>query len=288
MRIARRRHSIAAALLLTGACLVAGGAAGAASASTGHAATTSTVSSHYLLRHLTVKAQQFSAYDRDKFRLWTDADHDGCNTRYEVLIAEAVRKPRVESGCYLAGGKWFSRYDGVTTTDPSTFDIDHLVPLAEAWRSGANRWSAGTRERYANDLHYGGTLIAVTARTNRSKGDQEPQDWLPPRTRYDCHYVATWVAVKWRWHLSIDSREKSFLRSTLASCGWPRIAKPARATIHHRSSGSGSTTATGGTDPRFDTCAQAIAHGYGPYYRGRDPEYYWYTDADDDGIVCER
>ncbi|NKZ06292.1 hypothetical protein HGB48_21455 [Actinomadura latina] len=42
-----------------------------------------------------------------------------------------------------------------------------------------------------------------------------------------------------------------------------------------------------GLDPRFDTCAQANAAGYGPYYQGVDPEYGWYQDRDHDGIDCE-
>lgn len=42
-----------------------------------------------------------------------------------------------------------------------------------------------------------------------------------------------------------------------------------------------------GTDPRFGTCREAIDNGYGPYYRGEDPEYDWYRDGDGDGIVCE-
>ncbi len=40
-------------------------------------------------------------------------------------------------------------------------------------------------------------------------------------------------------------------------------------------------------DPRFSTCKEAKAHGYGPYYEGVDPEYGWYWDRDHDGIVCE-
>lgn len=48
-----------------------------------------------------------------------------------------------------------------------------------------------------------------------------------------------------------------------------------------------STAPRGGLDPRFGTCREAKAHGYGPYYAGRDPEYAWYRDADHDGIDCE-
>src|SRR5262245_54711690 len=36
-------------------------------------------------------------------------------------------------------------------------------------------------------------------------------------------------------------------------------------------------------DPRFRTCKEAIAHGYGPYRKDVDPEYYWYRDGDKDG-----
>src|SRR6266496_5841512 len=98
-----------------------------------------TVSTKTLLGQLAVASEHTSGYDRSMFPLWTDADHDGCDTRDEVLITEATVKPTVGASCALTGGKWFSKYDAVTTTDPSTFDIDHLVPLAEAWQSGAWR-----------------------------------------------------------------------------------------------------------------------------------------------------
>ncbi|MFI0407398.1 excalibur calcium-binding domain-containing protein [Actinomadura sp. 3N508] len=45
--------------------------------------------------------------------------------------------------------------------------------------------------------------------------------------------------------------------------------------------------AADGVDPHFATCAQANAHGYGPYYKGWDPEYWWYEDRDNDGVDCE-
>jgi S1-C subfamily serine protease len=51
-------------------------------------------------------------------------------------------------------------------------------------------------------------------------------------------------------------------------------------------SGSGGYDETQ-TDPRFRTCKDAKANGYGPYYSGFDPEYDWYIDADSDGKVCE-
>lgn len=188
------------------------------------------VSSKWLLNHLSVKGEHTKGYSRSKFPDWYDADHDGCNTRYEVLIAEATKKPKVKAGCKLSGGKWYSRYDGVTTKNPSTFDIDHLVPLAEAWQSGAWKWSASKRKLYANDLGYFADLIAVSASSNRSKGDREPQDWMPPRTHYACTYLKQWVAVKWRWGLSANAREVDYLRDRLRSCGWPTIKKPKRAT----------------------------------------------------------
>jgi hypothetical protein len=266
--------------------------AGAAAASSG-----STMSSRVLLGQLSSAVEHVAGYDRDLFSLWADADGDGCDARAEVLIAEATTRPRVGAGCTLTGGRWRSKYDGLTTGDPSSFDIDHMVPLHEAWQSGAWRWSAATRKAYANDLGYQADLIAVSAHSNRSKGDREPQDWMAERAGYACTYVKQWVAIKWRWHLSVDAGERSFLARELRSCGWPRVPTPSRPTIRTGPAGGGSGSGGtggggtggggGGLDPRFDYCYTAIAAGYGPYYRGSDPEYAWYTDADGDGAVCE-
>jgi hypothetical protein len=196
------------------------------------AAVRRSISTRRMLGDLVTRAERRTGYDRSKFVHWIDDDGDGCDTRYEVLIAEATRRPTVsQPGCRLTGGRWRSRYDGVTTTDPSGFDVDHLVPLAEAWDSGARRWNGGTRRRFANDLGYFASLVAVTASSNRSKGDREPHDWLPPNASFRCTYLAQWVAVKWRWRLRVDTVERAFLRAQLVSCGWPRIRKPARAAI---------------------------------------------------------
>ena len=91
-----------------------------------------------------------------------------------MLISEAKTKPKVGRGCDLAGGSWVSPYDGRGYRDPTKLQIDHLVPLSEAWKSGAYRWTNTTRQRFANDLGYGNSLIAVTSRENMSKGDRSP------------------------------------------------------------------------------------------------------------------
>ena len=104
-----------------------------------------------MLSKLSVKAESSSTYSRSSFRHWIDADGDSCNTRYEVLISESTKKVKISSKCKLTGGNWASKYDGVKTTDPSKFDVDHFVPLKEAWQSGAHRWNASTRTAFAND-----------------------------------------------------------------------------------------------------------------------------------------
>ena len=224
--------------------------AGVVTIITAPAASAATISTRTLLGQLVVAPEHSAGYDRSLFPLWIDADHDGCTTRYEVLIAEAVTAPHVGSGCTLTGGRWYSKYDGVTTTDPSTFDIDHLVPLAEAWQSGAWRWNTSTRQRFANDLGYGPDLVAVTAHSNRSKGESEPQDWMPDRASFGCTYLAWWVAVKWRWHLKINHPEQTYLHDHLRACGWPRVNKPSRPRIGHSSTGGGSGSSAGGVKIR--------------------------------------
>ena len=172
-----------------------------------------------LLDALTIAAEQTGGYDRDLFRHWVDADGDGCDTRREVLIAEAVVAPTQGSRCALSDGEWISRYDGLTEQGNGRgFDVDHLVPLAEAWASGAHGWLPDRRERYANDLGYEQSLIAVSARSNRSKGAQDPATWLPPEADQHCWYAAAWVHVKTRWSLTVDTAEANTLRGLLSGC----------------------------------------------------------------------
>jgi hypothetical protein len=168
------------------------------------------------IEDLTVAGEVRTGYSRDLFPHWIDADGDGCSTRDEVLIAEADDPVSVGSGCSLSGGRWFSYYDRVSWTDPADVDIDHMVPLAEAWDSGARTWTTSTRQAFANDLGDHRTLVGVTDNVNQTKGDQDPSTWMPQYDR--CRYLGEWVAVKHRWRLSVDSTELSALRSLSGSC----------------------------------------------------------------------
>lgn len=181
-----------------------------------------------LLRTLSVQSENGAGYERELFPHW-DYLGDDCDVRDAVLIEEARRGPVTGDSCPVGTGRWFSAFDGVTVRNPSELDVDHLVPLAEAWGSGARSWTTAVRERFANDLGYSRTLIAVTASSNRSKGDQDPAEWLPPRTSYRCTYVSSWIAVKYRWRLTVDVREEAALRVLATNCGNPTIVVPARA-----------------------------------------------------------
>ncbi|KQW49114.1 hypothetical protein ASC77_10465 [Nocardioides sp. Root1257] len=202
-------------LLLSAVCAVLASGAVVGVPSAAHAATYSAPLSQ-AVASLPVASEVRTGYDRDLFTLWTDADGDGCNTRNEVLIAEAEEAPSVGSGCALTGGRWFSYYDGVSQYAPADLDIDHMVPLAEAWDSGARSWSSAKRTSYANDLGDYRTLVAVTDSVNQTKSDQDPAEWLPAQQQ--CRYLREWVAVKHRWALSVDSAEKSALTSLAAGC----------------------------------------------------------------------
>ena len=165
---------------------------------------------------LSVTQDQLSGYNRSLFKHWIDDDKDGCDTRAEVLIEEAIVKPKIGKKCALTGGKWISPYDAKTREKASDLDIDHLVPLAEAWRSGAWAWSASKRQAYANDLDESRALIAVSLGLNRSKGDKDVSAWLPPKGV--CTYVENWITVKVKWSLTADSKEMIVLNSYIKSC----------------------------------------------------------------------
>ncbi|GAA3489697.1 MULTISPECIES: HNH endonuclease family protein [Streptomyces] len=168
------------------------------------------------LAALTVAAEGSSdGYSREKFPHWS-TQTGACNTR-EVVLKRDGRNVEQDTKCAAVKGSWFSEYDGATWTAASDVDIDHMVPLAEAWRSGARNWTTAARQSFANDLTRP-QLIAVTDNVNQAKGDQDPAEWLPPVTSYRCTYTRMWVQVKHHWKLTVDQAEKSALEGVLRNC----------------------------------------------------------------------
>ena len=170
-----------------------------------------------------------TGYNRDLFKAWIDADSNGCDTRAEVLLVETLIKATTRNTCTVSTGSWVSVYDGITVTDASKLDIDHFVPLAEAWVSGAYAWPNDKKVRYGNDLGYGPSLVAVTASSNRSKSDSDPAKWMPTNRAYYCDYAATWVAVKWRWSLTVDTLERRAVQAVLTGCTSVNVPLPSKA-----------------------------------------------------------
>ncbi len=168
------------------------------------------------LNGLTVAAQgSLSGYSRSLFPHWIIVSGT-CDTRETVLKRDGTGVT-VDSSCHPTSGHWYSPYDGATWTNASDVDIDHIVPLAEAWRSGASGWTTSRRQSFANDLT-DPQLIAVTDNVNQAKGDQDPSTWQPPRTAYRCTYAKMWIASKSHWSLTLQSTEKSALQAMLDTC----------------------------------------------------------------------
>ncbi|MER6623733.1 HNH endonuclease family protein [Streptomyces sp. NPDC000931] len=209
---ARRQLSTVAALtgLIASVGLFNGPAASAALPTPVSAAT-----ARGYLAALDVRTENRTGYDRDLFPHWI-TQSGTCNTRETVLKRDGSGVV-TDSSCAATSGSWYSPYDGATWSAASDVDIDHLVPLAEAWDSGAGSWTTSRRQSFANDLTRP-QLLAVTDNVNQSKGDQDPATWMPSRSAYRCTYVRAWVQVKYHYDLSVDSAEKSALQNHLASC----------------------------------------------------------------------
>lgn len=243
---------------------------------------------------LPVANESRTGYNRDLFKHWNDVDRDCQNARSEVLRQETKR--RVTGACTVSTGKWISQYDGAVRYRASALDVDHMVPLAEAWDSGARAWDANRRQAFANDLTEGRSLIAVTATTNRSKGDRDPAEWMPAKAR--CKYVLQWTAVKIRWGLKVDPAEKVRMTATANACPnvqfttYRAIVKLVGSAPSTGGGGGGGCTA--GYSPCLPPmsdydCAGGAGNGPGyangpVYVTGSDP---YDLDSDGDGVACE-
>lgn len=158
-------------------------------------------------------------YSRADYKHWIDADKDCQNTREEVLIIESLKKPTLDKkGCKVIEGRWYDPYTDKFFTNPSDLDVDHFIPLAEVDRSGGNKWSKQKKMDYANDLDDPDILIAVSKGANRSKGDKDPSDWMPPNEDYHCEYIRIWQEIKDKWGLKMDIKERDFIEQKNAEC----------------------------------------------------------------------
>lgn len=157
-------------------------------------------------------------YSRNDWPTWEDINGDGCDAREQALLAASSPPAVTSTGCRVVSGRWVSPYDGVTVSDPSKLDIDHIVPLEQAHVSGGWRWTPGERRQFANDQ---ANLVPVTASTNRSKGDRTPDEWRPPNQAVWCWYAQRYVDVKATYTLTVTTRERDALGQMLDTCPNP-------------------------------------------------------------------
>lgn len=166
------------------------------------------------------ETRQIPDYDRGEWRHWLDEDGDCQDARQETLIAEAdgPLTYETEEQCRVETGRWVDPYTLEVFDDPSDMDVDHVVPLANAHRSGGWAWSRELKAAYANDLDFEGHLVAVDPSANRSKGSKGPEDWRPPNEGHWCDYAMDWLKIKDKWELTATDREWFALRELLDTC----------------------------------------------------------------------
>jgi hypothetical protein len=250
---------------------------------------------------LTVKGRApKTGYTRAQFgQAWYDTDHNGCDTRNDILRRD-LKSKQMQNACkVMAGTLAPDPYTGTTIRfiygGASEVDIDHLVALSDAWQKGAATWAAGKRLALANDPL---NLLAVDSSTNRSKGDGDAATWLPPNKAYRCTYVARQVAVKSKYGLWVTSAERDAMIRVLTTCPSMVLPGPGSASTQAAVPRAAQPAPQPAPVPApvapappagavyYANCTAVRAAGAAPIHRG-DPGYAPKLDRDGDGIGCE-
>jgi hypothetical protein len=165
-----------------------------------------------------------TGFDRDEFGpAWSDVDHNGCDTRNDILKRD-LEDETFKSGthdCIVLTGTLDDPYSGKTIkfkrgqSTSTAVQIDHLIPLSDAWQKGAQQWTDAKRKEFANDPM---NLMAVDGPLNGQKSDSDAATWLPPRKAYRCTYIAKQIDVKAKYKLWVTSAEKDAMKGILDSC----------------------------------------------------------------------
>ncbi|CAB4604566.1 unannotated protein [freshwater metagenome] len=243
-------------------------------------------------------------YHREEWPHWADVDGNGCDARQDALMVWSVVAATVNrSGtCKVVAGSWVSPYDGMRSNNPSDFDVDHLVPLENAFRSGGWAWSTERRRAFANNP---GELVVASASSNRSKGSDPPNEWRPTNRDSWCAYGDGWVKVKSAWGLTVTTAERDALGQMLDTCGIAGPVWPLGGTAFTSPEGSAPSGSVSGApvvpvaptptpapspsvggDVYYANCTAARAAGAAPIYAGQ-PGYRSALDGDKDGVACE-
>ena len=171
-----------------------------------------------------------AGYSRAQFgQAWADVDRNGCDTRNDMLSRDLSSRI-YRSGthdCVVIAGTLADPYTGRTLTfrkaTAGAVQIDHVVAIGQAWRTGAAQLSAAQRLQLANDPL---ELLAVDGPTNESKGDKDASAWLPPNNAYRCPYAARQVAVKAKYRLWTTPAEHAALQRVLSGCPTQALPDP--------------------------------------------------------------
>ena len=154
------------------------------------------------------------------FGAWiNDPNDDNCyNTRGRVLLRDSKIpvQASTENHCKVQSGLWLDPYTSAKIKDASEIQIDHVVPLKNAYVSGAYRWSRSSRCHYANYTGNKYHLLSVSGTQNMSKGDRSPAYYLPPTVAYRCEYMKTWLKIKLIWGLNMSLDEAAGIKEQLA------------------------------------------------------------------------